>query len=139
MRDLPDLGGGVAELRHAGAVVRVTTLERTLADVLDAPHRCGGWEEVWRSLEMVEFFDLDAVIDYTSKLGSRLTAARVGFFLEQHREALMVEDAHLEALRKLAPKAPRYLDSKRKSGRLVSAWNLIVPERVLTREWVEIG
>src|SRR3970040_2338540 len=48
---------------------------------------------------MVEFFDLDAVASYAVKLGSALTAARVGFFLEQHREALMVEDKHLEPLR----------------------------------------
>lgn len=139
VRNLPNLGGDVAEHRHVGGIARVTSLERTLVDVLDAPHRCGGWEEVWRSLEMVEFFDLDAVIDYTSKLGSSLTAARVGFFLEEHRESLMVEDGHLEALRKLAPNAPRYLDRKREPGRLVSPWNLIVPKRVLTRGWVEIG
>ena len=119
--------------------MRVTTIERALVDVLDAPQKGGGWEEIWRSLEMVEFFDLDAVIDYTSQLGSSLTAARVGFFLEEHRESLMVEDGHLEALRKMAPNAPRYLDRKREPGRLVSPWNLIVPERVLTRGWVEIG
>lgn len=138
VRDLPNLGGGIVERRHSGGVVRVTTLERTLVDVLDAPYRCGGWEEVWRSLEMVEFFDLDAVIDYTRKLASSLTAARVGFFLDQHREALMAEGGHLDALRELAPSAPRYLDSKREPGQLVSAWNLIVPQWVLAREWSEI-
>jgi FPC/CPF motif-containing protein YcgG len=87
---------------------------------------------------MVEFFDLDAVIDYTRKLASSLTAARVGFFLDQHREALMAEGGHLDALRGLAPSAPRYLDSKREPGQLVSAWNLIVPQWVLAREWSEI-
>jgi hypothetical protein len=50
----------------------------------------------------------------------------------------MVEDEHLEALRELAPTAPRYLDSKRDPGQLVSAWNLIVPQRILAREWSEI-
>jgi len=28
-----------------------------------------------------------------------------------------------------------YLDSRRESGRLVSGWNLVVPERVLERTW----
>lgn len=139
VRDLPDLGGGIAERRHSGGVARVTTLERSLVDVLDSPHRCGGWEEAWRSLEMVEFFDLDAVIVYTSKLKSSLTAARVGFFLDQHREALMVNDEHLETLRKMAPAAPRYFDSTRESGKLVSRWNLIVPHWFLEREWMEAG
>jgi len=139
VRSLPDLGGGVVDRRHAGGLVRVTTLERTLVDVLDAPQRCGGWEETWRSLEMVEFFDLDTVIGYTDRLGSALTAARLGLFLEQHREQLMVEDSHLDALRKLAPAQPRYLDAKRESGEFVRGWNLVVPRRVLSRSWAEVS
>jgi predicted transcriptional regulator of viral defense system len=139
LRGLPDLGGGVVERPHAGGVVRVTTLERCLVDVLDAPERNGGWEEVWRSLEMVEFFDLDAVLAFTQVLGSALTAARVGFFLEQHCDELMVEDQHLEALHGLAPAQARYLDSRRESGKLVKDWNLVVPERVLTRSWAEVS
>lgn len=129
----------VTEQRHAGGTVRVATLERTLVDVLDVPSNAGGWEEVWRSLEMVEFFDLDAVASYAMKLGSALTAARVGFFLEQHREVLMVEDKHLDQLRRLRPRQPRYLDARRKPGKLVTAWNLIVPDDVLGRTWAEVA
>jgi predicted transcriptional regulator of viral defense system len=139
VRSRRDWGGGVAEAPHAGGRVRVTTLERTLVDVLDAPDKSGGWEEIWRSLEMVEFFDLEAVIAYAVALGSALTVARVGFFLEQHRDALMVEDRHLARLRAHAPAQPRYLDGVRRPGRLVSPWNLIVPEYVLHRRWEDAG
>lgn len=139
VRRLPDLGGGVVEARYGGGIVRVTSLERTLVDVLDAPARSGGWEEIWRSLEMVEFFDLDEVVRYTHELGSALTAARVGLFLELHREELMAEEPHLEALRELAPAQPRYLDAHRETGRLISRWNLIVPHRVLERSWEEVA
>lgn len=135
VRLLPDHGGCVVEKHHGGGRVRVATLERTLVDVLDAPDKGGDWEEIWRSLEMVEFFDLDAVTEYALKLASSLTVARVGFYLEQHRDALMVEDRHLAPLRLRAPRQPRYLDSRRESGRLVSGWNLVVPERVLKRTW----
>jgi len=139
LRSSPDLGGEVVERSYAGGTVRVTTLERALVDLLDQPSKGGGWEEIWRSLEMVEFFDLDAVTKYALRAGSALTAARVGFFLEQHREALMVEDHHLDALRKRAPVQAAYLDPARGPGRLVSGWNLIVPEEVLTRSWEETG
>ncbi len=131
VRSLTDLGGGVIETRHAGGVVRVATLERAMVDVLDAPDKGGGWEEIWRSLEMVEFFDLDAVVEYAVKLRSALTAARVGFFLEQHRDDLMVEDKHLDVLRAHAPAQPRYLDGKREPGKLVPGWNLVVPGHML--------
>lgn len=138
LRDLTDLGGGILDLPHAGGTVRVATLERTLVEVLDAPNKGGGWEEIWRSLEMVEFFDLDAVIDYARKLGSAVASARVGFFLEQHREALMVEDMHLARLKELSPRGPRYFDPKRTPGKFVSAWNLVIPEQVIRRSWEEV-
>ncbi|MGQ0506811.1 MAG: type IV toxin-antitoxin system AbiEi family antitoxin domain-containing protein [Myxococcaceae bacterium] len=139
LRALADAAGGVVEHRHAGGTARVATLERTLVDVLDAPEHGGGWEEIWRSLESVEFFDLDAVVAYALKLGSALTVARVGFFLEQHREPLMVEERHLEALGAHAPGQPRYLDQRREPGKLVSRWNLVVPEHVLSRAWAEVS
>ena len=138
LRQLSDAGGGILERPHGGGQVRVTTLERTLVDVLDVPERGGGWEELWRSLETVEFFDLDAVVEYALKLRSALTVARVGFFLEQHREKLMVEERHLEPLRAHAPAQPRYLDRRREPGKLVPKWNLVVPERVLSTTWAEV-
>lgn len=139
LRGVPSRELQVREQRHAGGTVRVTTLERTLVDVLDVPANAGGWEEIWRSLEMVEFFDLDAVISYAGKLGRALTAARVGFFLEQHREALMVEGKHIEALKCQRPRQPRYFDARRRTGKLVSEWNLIVPDDVLGRTWADVA
>ena len=139
LHGLPSRELQVTEQRHAGGVARVTTLERTLVDVLDVPANAGGWEEIWRSLEMVEFFDLHAVISYAEKLGRALTAGRVGFFLEQHRDALMVEDRHLEQLKRQRPRQPRYFDARRKKGKLVSAWNIIVPDDVLGRTWAEVA
>lgn len=137
--DLPDFGGGIVTEAYAGGEVRVTTLERTLVDVLDAPDLGGGWEEIWRSLEMVEYFELDAVVAYALALGSALTTARLGFFLEQHRDRLFVEDRHLAPLQEHAPKQPRYLDKTREHGRLVKSWNLVVPERVINRAWEEVA
>jgi predicted transcriptional regulator of viral defense system len=131
---------GVTPERHAGGDVRVTSLERTLVDVLVRPDLGGGWEEVWRSLESVEYFDLEQVTDYTLKLRSAAAVAKVGFYLEQHRDALMVEESHLACLREHIPKQPRYLErSNRTSGKLVPAWNLIVPPAVLDRAWQTAG
>ncbi|MGO8684591.1 MAG: type IV toxin-antitoxin system AbiEi family antitoxin domain-containing protein [Thermoleophilia bacterium] len=137
LQPLADRGGGMEDASHAGATLKVTTLERTMVDVLGSPQRAGGWEEVWRSLEMVEFFDIDAVVTYVIRLGSALTLARVGFFLEEHRGELMVDDGTLAELRRYAPRQPRYLDAARKPGRLVRNWNLIVPDEVATRRWEE--
>ncbi len=140
LRRLPDLGDGFVEIRRSGLTVRATTLERTLVDVLGNVRHGGGWEEIWRSLESVEFFDIEAIIEYALKLGSAVTIAKVGFYLEQHREALMLEDNHFELLRKYAPRQAMYLErSKREPGTLVKGWNLIVPDRVLHQSWAAVS
>ena len=139
LRSSPDLGGGLSEKPHAGGLVRVTTLERVLVDLHHQPAKGGSWEEIWRSLGMVEFFDLDAVVEYTSRIGSALTAARVGFFLEQHRESLMVEEHYLTALHELSPAQVAYFDPARRPGRLVPRWNLVVPSEILIGSWREVG
>lgn len=129
---------GIIEERRAGGTVRAATLERTLVDLLHIPRLGGGWEEVWRSLEMVPFFDLDSVVAQALALDSALTTARVGFFLEQHRESLMVDERHLAPLRDHAPRQARYFDTRRTPGTLVPGWNLIVPDEVRGRAWAEV-
>lgn len=130
---------GVVAVDHLGMEILVTSLERTMVDVLSRPDLSGGWEEIWRSLESVEFFDLEKVVEYTLLLQNATTAAKVGFFLEQHRDAFMVGEKHLKPLHDLRPRQPHYLDrSTRKSGSLVSKWNLIVPRDVIERTWEEM-
>jgi predicted transcriptional regulator of viral defense system len=51
--------------------ILVTSFERTMVDALDRPDLSGGWEEIWRSLEMIEYFETDKVIDYLQKLDNR--------------------------------------------------------------------
>jgi predicted transcriptional regulator of viral defense system len=129
---------GVKTVERSGVPVRITSLERTLVDVLDRPDLSGGWEEIWRSLESVEFFDLAQVVEYALLLENATTASKVGYFLDQHRKALMVEDDHLEPLKSRRPKRPHYMDrSRRDKGQLVPEWNLIVPVYVANRSWEE--
>jgi predicted transcriptional regulator of viral defense system len=119
--------------------VQVTGPERTLVDVLDRPHLSGGWEEIWTSLESVPFFDLDLVVEHVGLLANGTAAAKVGHFLEQHRESLMVEETHLEALQRLSPKKPQYADRNRGAGVLVQRWNLVMPMSVVERRWEELA
>jgi len=130
---------GVEHLDRTGLEVRLTGLERTMVDIMDRPGISGSWEEIWRSLESVEFFDLQKILEYVLLLRNATTAAKVGFFLEQHRESLMVEERHLEVLQDLSPRRPHYLErTRRPSGCFVKRWNLVVPLRVLERSWGEV-
>jgi predicted transcriptional regulator of viral defense system len=129
----------VMKVDRSGMAICITGLERTFVDVLNRPDLSGSWEEIWRSLETVEYFNLDKVAEYALLLENATTAAKVGFFLEQHRESLMVEEAYLKRFQDLRPRRPHYMErSRRKSGRFVSTWNLVVPEEIIQRSWEEL-
>jgi predicted transcriptional regulator of viral defense system len=129
---------GVEQAESQGEPLRVTSLERTMVDMLQRPDLSGGWKEVWRSLEMVEYYYLDKVIEYVELLGNSTTAAKVGMFLDQHREQLMVEPSYLERLKTLRPKSPHYIERSYKGGsKFLPDWNLVVPDYVSDRRWEE--
>lgn len=129
---------GVKTVLHHGCKMYVTSFERTLVDMLDRPDLSGGWEEIWRSLESVEYFDLEKVIEYVLLLGNVTTIALVGFYLENHAKELYVKDSHLNQLELYKPKQPHYLDkSKKISSKLNSRWNLIIPTEIVEQTWKE--
>lgn len=127
----------VETMDREGLELEVTSLERTLVDMLDRSDLAGGWESIWRSFQGVGYLKFDQIIDYTQMLDNSTTAAKVGFFLDQHREELSVRDGDLKALEVLAPSQPRYLDKDYEENTMINRWNLIVPDYVLNRGWEE--
>ena len=126
----------IETLDRAGLEVRVTSLERTAADVLDRPSLAGGIEEVWRSLLALPALDPEALLDCVQTLGNRTLAARVGYFMETRRDELAVPASVLDRLHPLLPNHPVHLD-RALGGRLNSRWRLIIPgELVNTPEEV---
>ena len=138
LRDNRSEDFAVERADRSGVRVRVTSLERTLVDMLDRPELSGGWEEIWRSLGSVEYFNLDQIVEYALLLGNSTTTSKVGFFLERHRGALMVEESHLRRLREKRPRQPHYMErSTERKGRFVREWNLVVPKEILELSWEE--
>lgn len=121
-----------------GYGVRATSFERTLVDMLDRPDLCGGWEEIWRSLELVEYFNIDKVIEYALLLNNSTTIAKVGFYLEQHQKILNVENHQLKQLQAYRPKHPHYMERERKlPSQYSTKWNLMVPKQIIEKSWEE--
>ncbi len=57
-KSLRDKGKELVEVltrERQGVPLKVTSLERTFIDIFDRPDLGGGWEEVWRSIETVEY------------------------------------------------------------------------------------
>lgn len=116
----------LVRLDRSGLEVCATSLERTVVDVLDRPDLAGGMEEVWRSLESVEALDFAVLGRYAKLVARPLLAARLGLVLEAHAKRWLTPSKLLAALEAQRPRGPVYLE-RRRPGRLVKRWNLIVP------------
>ncbi|MFW6135103.1 MAG: type IV toxin-antitoxin system AbiEi family antitoxin domain-containing protein [Elusimicrobiota bacterium] len=132
---LPDIG--VTQKSYHGLNVRLTDRERTFIDCINRPEYCGGIEETCRSLEKYPYLDFDKLFSYMKVLGSRVSYARVGYFLDQNREKFFVEEEILKKMEEKIPASVVYFDPKRKQGNLIKRWNLIVPEDVIEKKWEE--
>ena len=130
---------GTITVNRQGIKIMLTGFERTMVDLLSRPDLAGGWEEIWRSLESIEYFDLDMVYDYLSLLNNTTTFAKVGFYLEQHKEELMVDESFLQKLEMYKPKSPHYMERQnRKDCSMLNRWNLLVPKNLINRSWDEV-
>jgi predicted transcriptional regulator of viral defense system len=126
---------GTDKVERFGLKVVVTSKERTLVEVLERPQYCGGFEEMYRCLEKMPYLQTDLVLQYLTMRQQKKLFARVGFFLEQHREQFQVEESFLQQLQSNRPSHPLYWDRTKKGGELQRRWNLIVPVAVARRQW----
>ena len=131
---------GVESVAYGDGRVRVTSLERTLVDVLAQPLYGGGWEEIWRAASPTKIPDIEKVAAYTALLGDAALRARVGFYVSQHLDLWQLTDTVLELFREDSPAGPYYLDANDPApALLVEEWDLIVPLHVLEQHWEELN
>lgn len=128
----------VISIDRQGLDVNVTSLERTLVDVLDRPDYGGGWEEIWKTADHISILNLDKVINYAQLLNNTTTTAKLGFFLEHFKQQFGVDESSLKILEAQKPSGIHYLErGKRESGKLLKRWNLVVPTHILDHSWDE--
>ncbi len=127
---------GIVAIDRLGQEVRVTTIERTIADLFDRYDLAGGAEELFNSLDLVVRIDALELVRYVRALGKATAAGAMGFWLKCEQKRLGVPEAALKALRTLIPSQPRYaLGTKSGEGRTVGEWNVILPVDVLERRF----
>lgn len=129
---------GVITMDRQGISIRVTDIEHTFVDALDRIELCGGLEEVARSLESIAVLNPESVVEYTTQLKSPVLAAKVGYFLEQRKDAFSVEKNSLNPLMQMKPKSPQYLDTHQKKECVtIKQWNLMVPKKIINHTFEE--
>ena len=127
---------GVTAVDRLGQEVRVTTIERTIADLFDRYDLAGGAEELFNSLDLVVRIDALELVRHVRARGKATAAGAMGFWLEREQSRLGVPDAVLEELRALMPRQPRYaLGTKSGEGKTAQDWNVILSVDAIERRF----
>ena len=89
---------GVTTVDRLGLDVRVTTVERTIADLFDRHNLAGGAEELFNSLDLIVRVNADTLVRHTRARGNAAASGALGFWLEREQEQLAVPERVLEEL-----------------------------------------
>lgn len=124
-----------------GQLVRVTTRERTLVDMLDRQDLSGGIEEVWRTAEQLGWLDDRVLLEYLALRGSPVLVARVGYLVEQQPDLQASDDllVRLDAMLEGHRGPFQFAPGERGPRRFSTRWRLRIPESVATVDWEEPG
>ena len=128
------VGLGIREVRYRDRAVRATGPERTLADGFRKPTMVGGLEELIQSAAGFSSLDLDLLRAVLKAYDQKALWGAAGWFLEQYRRTFSVPEEYLRSLERGRPTSPHYLPRRHrgKGGVLVSRWNLVLPESVVS-------
>ena len=125
---------GSEEAVISGRRVKVSDVEKTVADCLDHPEYCGGLDEIAKSMFFEhKTMDFKKVIGYAEKMGNRTIIKRLGYLLElfgYDEYVPLFEGVRLsEGYSKLDPGLLR-------KGRIKERWKLLVNSDISPERWV---
>lgn len=128
--------------------LRVTSPERTLVDIVDRPHLCGGWDEVMHGYDRTallypyiasgKVLDVPRMAAYALALRRPSTCAKVGFILDFYQSEWGFEADLTAPLQDCLPRRVCYLERCRnpyEKMHWIAKWNLMVPDWIIARDW----
>jgi len=122
---------GTRPVAHQVRHLVTTGPERTLVEGFRRPHRVGGLEELLESIPSFATIDFDVLRQVLVAYDERTLWAVVGWLAERYSEQWSTPARFLDLCRQRGLRQNQYLVRGLRGGRLVSGWNLIVPETLV--------
>ena len=118
--EFPELSGGI----------RVTSLERTVADCLKDMDKIGGYEEVVAELGILNGIDENKLLLILNIYDNQFLYQKTGYLLWPLRDSLGLSSDFFEQCRSKIGKSKRYLSKDIKEGIYNNEWRLVVPSQI---------
>ena len=125
-------GLGLQEAERSGRQIRFSGPERSLVEGFQRPDRMGGLLELAECASAIAVLDFELLERVLETYDERSTWAAVGWFAALHRDRWLPPESFLQRCEKQRPRSNQFLVRDERGGRLLSRWNLIVPENLLS-------
>jgi predicted transcriptional regulator of viral defense system len=119
---------GIQSVERQGKILKTTGPERTLVEGFRQSALAGGLEELIQSARGFPTLDIVLLMKVLDSYEISNLWAAVGWFLEIFQKTFHVTENQLGVFKQKTPRSPQYLERNQRGGRLVSGWNLILPE-----------
>ena len=124
------------------APLRIVSLERALVDCLLRPDLCGGMEEIWNSLQGLQYVDEKKILGNLEARKTKLLYKKTGFLLQKLRVKGLSPSFFEECKKNMSHRYDDIRDLSFEPGKYSSEWNLTYPEYMGDEsgwEWTQIG
>ncbi|QVK19331.1 hypothetical protein KHQ81_06480 [Mycoplasmatota bacterium] len=109
--------------------IRVTDLERTVIDNIKDFQKIGGFEELLKCLERVQYLDEDKLKTYLGCYTIQALYQKTGFLLENYMLDVQLSEDFIQYCRSKIGNSTRYLLKEyTNAGYYNSEWKLVLPE-----------
>lgn len=117
---------GVEAVLYSGGI-RVTNLEKTLADSVKDMDKISGIEEVISFINSIRKLNEKKLLQYLEEYQNQFLYQKIGYLLEKYNMEIDLSDNFYNTCRSHIGKSKRYLSKDIFQGKYNAKWKLIVP------------
>ena len=114
------------------SMVKVTDLERTVVDCIDAIGRSGGLEELIMCFSVITYLKEEQLLTYLESYRKQFLFQKAGFILSYFQQEMKLSNDFFAECRQRIGKSVRYLTDTSDSKIYRKEWNLYTPENILS-------
>lgn len=126
-------GGGITETKR-NAKIRVTELERTVADCLDKMLVSGGTEEVFMALTMINYCDEEKLLKHLAGYGKKILYKKAGYLFSLLKPTYLTERFYDICKRNMSERDDDMRENKRNAYEHNAEWKLYAPKKLTNTE-----
>jgi len=126
---------GTTDIEIEGKKVKISDMNKTIADCLDHPEHAGGIDEIARSVYFsIEEIDIKKIVNYALKMGNITIIKRLGYILQEcslleHYTTVLDKIELSKGYSLLDPLSP-------KKGNYNKKWLLLINKKLKPESWM---